>query len=121
MSQFSIKVIGVELDTEQEMIYPSDLYDEHLVVKFEGETQKIPVTGIRREAYEFFGEVPEMIGTDVIHTDGFDLFAECHLEDGSVVEVAPNRGSTTSNYSRVLSHVEDGDPPEELSHDIVWR
>ena len=121
MLQSSIKVIGVESDTEHEMTYPSDSYDERLVVELEDEIQKIPVTGIRREAYEFFGEVPEMMDADVVHTDGFDLFAECHLEDGSVVEVAPNRDSATSNYSQVLSHIEDGDPPEEVGHKIVWR
>jgi hypothetical protein len=87
MSQ-NVAVHGVEQNTTETGPYgDSDPYEAHLVVEIGGEEEFVPVTGVRKAAFDYRGDVPDAVDFDRVTLDGDSVHAETHLSDGSVVEL----------------------------------
>jgi len=119
---------GLESQTNETGNYGDDNpHAEHLVVEIDGVAQKVPVTGVRKAAYDYHGEVPDVVDFDRVFVYDGLLHAETWLDDGTLVELMPSHNTATTeartdedgHYAGwELHHFED---PVGEEHGEVWR
>ena len=112
----TVEIHGIGSD-DKHGAYPvsGDPYGEHVVIVVDGDEHRVPVTGVRRAAYDVLGEVPESVDMDVIYADGDELHAEAHLDDGSVVELY---NSPWGRDPWTLERFEDGGEGESVRESV---
>lgn len=93
MKQPEIEVHGVEpADNDERGPYGTENpYSERLPVEIDGEIQAIPVTGVRKASYDYYGNVPDTVDIDeVFYEDG--LHGQTVIDENEVVELYHDAG-----------------------------
>lgn len=89
-----IAVHGVEQQTTETGPYgDEDPCEEFLVLDVNGESERVPITGVRAAAFDYRGGVPDTIDFDTVLVDGDEIHAEAWLDDGSLVELYREHGT----------------------------
>lgn len=71
--------------------------DETLHVRIDGEDVFVPFTGVRKHAYDYFGDVPETVDMNRVIVHDGRIHAESDVP-GGVVELIPDYNSVTAEF-----------------------
>lgn len=111
----NLAVHGLERCDEKGPYGDDEPYCEHLRVEVDGEIVKVPITDVRKAAYDYHGgeNIPDVVTFSRVTVDGDELHAEAWLKDGSLVELV----KMGVGDSWTMHHFED---PTEPGLEEVW-